>query len=122
MATKQERYKFRKERVRNNLFKSGVPTRPRLAVYRSLRYIYAQIIDDVTGKTLASASTLSKELEGKYKASAKSIEAASLLGELVAKKAKDAGVSEVCFDRGGAIYHGKVKALADSARKAGLKF
>lgn len=121
MKSKKEKYGFRKSRVRTKLFKSGI-NRPRLCVYKSLKYLYAQVIDDNTGKVLASATTLSKELDGQYKASAKSIEAATALGGLIAKKALDAKVKEVCFDRGGRLYHGKLKALADSARKAGLKF
>lgn len=97
-------------------------TRPRLSVYRSLNYLYAQVIDDNEGKTLVSATTLSKEFEGKLKGSGKSIASAELLGEAIAKKALDAGIKEVMFDRGGRIYHGRIKALADAARKAGLKF
>ncbi|MGB2580028.1 large subunit ribosomal protein L18 [Elusimicrobium simillimum] len=121
MITKQERYQYRKARTRKNLIEGGI-RRPRLSVYRSLNYLYAQIIDDNEGKTLVCATTLSKELEGKFKASGKSIEAAKALGEVIAKKAKDAGVTEVMFDRGGRIYHGRIKALADAAREAGLKF
>ncbi len=119
MRTKQDRYQFRKERVQRQLASNG-SDRPRLSVYRSLRYIYAQVIDDANGKTLAAASTLSPELKGKFKASEKSIEAATALGELIAKKAIEAGVKEVCFDRGARIYHGRVKAVAEGARKAGL--
>ncbi|ACC98951.1 Ribosomal protein L18 [Elusimicrobium minutum Pei191] len=121
MATKQERYQYRKERTRKNLMEGGA-RRPRLSVYRSLKYLYAQVIDDNEGKTIVSATTLSKELEGKFKSSAKSIEAAKALGEIIAKKALDKGVTEVMFDRGGRIYHGRIKALADAAREAGLKF
>lgn len=118
MRTKQDRYQFRKERVQRDI--AAHADRPRLSVYRSLRYIYAQVIDDNTGKTLAAASTLAPELKGKFKASEKSIEAATALGELIAKKAIEAGVKEVCFDRGARIYHGRVKAVAEGARKAGL--
>ena len=121
MATKQERYQFRKERTQKKLQAAGLE-RPRLSVYRSLKYIYASVIDDMEGKVLVSATSACKELEGKYKASGKSIEAASALGELIAKKALEKGVKEVRFDRGARVYHGRVKALADSARKAGLKF
>jgi large subunit ribosomal protein L18 len=121
MATKQERYQFRKERTKKKL-SAAVNGRPRLSVYRSLQYLYASVIDDNTGKVVASATTNCKEMAGKFKASGKSIEAATALGELIAKKAIEKGVSEVCFDRGARIYHGRVKALADSARKAGLKF
>lgn len=121
MANKQERYTFRKERTKKKLFAAGL-SRPRLSVYRSLQYLYASVIDDANGKVVVSATTSSKELEGKFTASGKSIEAATALGELIAKKALEKGISEVCFDRGGRIYHGRVKALADSARKSGLKF
>lgn len=121
MATKQERYQFRKDRTRTSLLATG-SSRPRLSVYRSLKYLYAQIIDDKTHNTLVSATTLSKELEGKFEQSGKSIEAAKALGQVIAKKAMDAGITEVMFDRGGRVYHGRIKALADSAREAGLKF
>jgi large subunit ribosomal protein L18 len=121
MATKQERYQYRKERTKKKLLAAG-SDRPRLSVYRSLQYLYASVVDDANGKVVVSATTSSKELEGKFKASGKSIEAAQALGELIAKKAIDKGISEVRFDRGARVYHGKVKALADSARKAGLKF
>ncbi|MCX5783162.1 MAG: 50S ribosomal protein L18 [Elusimicrobia bacterium] len=120
MADKKERQEFRKKRIRKNLFKGGV-SKPRLSVHRSLKYLYAQVIDDSKGKTLAHASTLAKELDGKFK-SAKSIEAAKALGGLIAQKAISAGVKEVCFDRGARLYHGRIKALATAAREAGLKF
>ena len=96
--------------------------RPRLSVYRSLQYLYASVIDDANGKVVVSATTAAKEMSGKFKASGKSVEAATALGELIAKKAIEKGISEVRFDRGARLYHGRVKALADSARKAGLKF
>lgn len=121
MATKQERYQYRKDRSRGRLLQNGV-RRPRLSVYRSLKYIYAQIIDDNTHSTVVSATTLSKEFEGKFDTSAKSVEAAKALGAVIAKKALEKGISEVMFDRGGRVYHGRIKALADSAREAGLKF
>lgn len=121
MATKQERYQFRKERTKKKLLATGT-TRPRLSVYRSLKYLYASVIDDAHGKVVVSATTASKELEGKFEASGKSVPAAVALGELIAKKALEKGISEVHFDRGARVYHGRVKALADSARKAGLKF
>ena len=99
----------------------GVPSRPRLSIYKSLNHIYAQVIDDLAGKTLASASTQEKEaaIEGKKTGNAA---AAAAVGALIAKRAKAAGVSEVAFDRGGFRFHGRVKALADAARKEGLKF
>ena len=121
MADKQERYQFRKERTKNKLMAAGIE-RPRLSVYRSLQYLYASVIDDVNGKVVVSATTCGKELAGKFKASGKSIEAAGALGEIIAKKAIEKGISEVRFDRGARIYHGRVKALAEGARKAGLKF
>jgi large subunit ribosomal protein L18 len=124
MITKQERYNLRKERTRKKLFENGID-KPRLSVARSNRYIYASIIDDMNGKTLAFASTIEKELSDKIKGmkkSAKSIEASKLLGEVIAKRAMDKGVKEVIFDRGAAIYHGRIKAVAESARSSGLKF
>ncbi|MGE3108229.1 MAG: 50S ribosomal protein L18 [Phycisphaerales bacterium] len=98
----------------------GTPLRPRLCVYKSLRHMYAQIIDDLAGRTLVSASTL--ELEGEAANKAGNAKSAADVGTLLAKKAKDAGVSDVAFDRAGFKYHGRVKALADAARKGGLKF
>ena len=103
-------------RVRNKI--SGTAERPRLCVFRSNKGIYAQIIDDTVGKTLVSASTLDKEVKTK----ASNIESAKEVGELVGKRALKAGIENVVFDRGGYIYHGKVKALAEAAREAGLKF
>ncbi|NLV92203.1 MAG: 50S ribosomal protein L18 [Firmicutes bacterium] len=108
--------KRRHVRVRTKI--SGTAQRPRLNVFRSLRHIYAQVIDDVAGHTLAAASTLElKDLENTGNK-----EAARAVGELVAKRALEKGVSEVVFDRGGFIYHGRVAALAEGAREAGLKF
>ena len=109
----------RHERVRKNVF--GTPEMPRLCVFRSSKNIYAQVIDDVNGKTLAAASSLDKEIKeqaayGGNKAAAK------LVGELVGKRAKEAGIETVTFDRGGYLYHGRVKELADGARAAGLDF
>jgi large subunit ribosomal protein L18 len=100
---------------------SGTPVRPRLVVFRSLQHIYAQVINDDTGNTLASASTLSEELEATLKGKKKA-EQASLVGELIAKKCVDAKIDKVVFDRGGFIYHGRVQALAEGARKGGLQF
>ena len=111
--------KKRHDRTRRHIL--GTAERPRLNVYRSLNHIYAQVIDDEVGRTLAAASTLDAEvkaqLEGKNKK-----EAANLVGEIVARRALDKGVKEVVFDRGGNLYHGRIKALADGARAAGLKF
>ena len=97
----------------------GTSDRPRLAVYRSLNHIYAQVIDDVSGKTLATASTAEKELAGK---SGGNVEAAKKIGKAIAERAQKAGISNVVFDRGGYLYHGRVAALADAAREAGLEF
>ena len=109
----------RKIRIRKKI--RGTSERPRLTVYRSLKYIYAQIIDDEAGHTLVAASTLEKELREKLK-STKDIEAAKTVGELIAKRALEKGIEKVVFDRNGYKYHGRVKALADAAREAGLKF
>lgn len=98
---------------------SGTPTRPRLAVFRSAKHIYAQVIDDMSGRTLASASTRDKDVSVSQSGNA---EAAATVGKALAEKAAKAGISEVAFDRGGYKYHGRVKALADAAREAGLKF
>jgi large subunit ribosomal protein L18 len=96
---------------------SGTGERPRLAIFRSLNHIYAQVIDDISGKTIASASTVEKDLKG---TTGGNIEAAERVGKAVAERAIAAGVSNVVFDRGGYVYHGRVKALTDAARKAGL--
>ncbi len=109
----------RHERVRKDVF--GTPEMPRLCVFRSSKNIYAQVIDDVNGKTIASASSLDKEIK-EQAAYGGNKEAAKLVGELVGKRAKEAGVETVCFDRGGYLYHGRVKELADGARAAGLDF
>ena len=110
----------RKQRVRTQLRKKG-KGRVRLSVFRSGKHIYAQLIDDKQGVTLASASTAEKDLRSKIKNGA-TIESAKAVGELVAKRAKDKKIDEVVFDRGAYLYHGRVKALADAAREAGLKF
>ncbi|MBP2024923.1 50S ribosomal protein L18 [Peptoniphilus stercorisuis] len=107
----------RHKRIRNKI--SGTATCPRLSVYRSGSNIYAQIINDEIGNTLVSASTLDKSLELE---NTKNTEAAKKVGEAIAKKAVDAGIEEVVFDRSGYVYHGRIKALADAAREAGLKF
>ena len=99
---------------------AGTAERPRLNVFRSLNHIYAQIIDDASAKTLASASTISKR--GDEKKSGGNIDAAAVVGKLIAERAKDKGVTRVVFDRGGYLYHGRIKALADAAREAGLEF
>jgi len=109
----------RRNRIRKKVV--GTAERPRLCVYRSNMNIYVQIVDDMEGRTLVSASTMDKELKAAVK-SGGNIEAAKKVGEAVAKKAIDGGVNTVVFDRGGYIYHGRIKALADAAREAGLKF
>jgi large subunit ribosomal protein L18 len=109
----------RHQRVRLTI--SGSPERPRLNVYRSLEHIYAQVIDDSAGRTLAAASTLDRELGGALGGKNKK-EQAALVGKALAERAAAAGITEVVFDRGGYLYHGRVKALADGAREGGLKF
>ncbi len=109
----------RKLRIRKRI--SGDTERPRLSVFRSAKHIYAQVIDDTTGKTLAHASTLSKDLKGSFEGKNKSDEAKAV-GQLIAKLCKGQKIEKVVFDRNGYIYHGRVKALADAARAAGLKF
>ncbi|MGL5614845.1 MAG: 50S ribosomal protein L18 [Sarcina sp.] len=115
-ADRKEARVKRHLRVRKKI--SGTPSRPRLAVYRSEKNIYAQIIDDVNAVTLVAASSLEKGFD---KAGSNK-EAAKLVGEMIAKKAIEKGITDVVFDRGGYIYHGRIEALATSAREAGLKF
>ena len=118
-VNKNEMRNNRHERVRRKIY--GTPERPRLNVYRSNANIYAQIIDDIAGQTIVSASTLDNELKEKL-SSTHNKEAAKLVGEMVGKRALDKGIKEVVFDRGGYIYHGRIKELAEGAREAGLKF
>ena len=106
-------------RVRNRL--AGTTERPRLAVFRSNNHMYAQIIDDTVGKTLVSASTLDKDVKAECEKT-NNVEAAAVVGKVVAKKALEKGITTVVYDRGGFIYEGKVKALAEAAREAGLEF
>lgn len=122
MIKKQSRSEVRvKKHLKVRKRFSGTPERPRLAVFRSNNHMYAQIIDDTAGHTLVSASTLQKDVkEGLEKTN--NIEAASKLGGVIAKRALDKGIKTVVYDRGGYIYQGKVKALADAAREAGLEF
>ena len=122
MSTVQDRKQRRvrvKRRYRGTV--RGTANRPRLSVYRSLRHVYAQIIDDDSGATLASASTLEKVATGSLKATGNR-DAGALLGQLIAERAKERGVESVVFDRGGFRYHGVIRAIADGAREAGLKF
>jgi large subunit ribosomal protein L18 len=107
-------------RLRRTL--SGTPQRPRLAVYRSVKHIYAQIINDLTATTLASASTIDPELKSAFAVHGGNIDAAKAVGELIAKRAQAKGIDAVVFDRGGHLYHGRIAALADAAREAGLNF
>jgi large subunit ribosomal protein L18 len=110
----------RKARVRKSV-RRAANGRPRLSVFRSSKHIYAQVIDDAEGKTLAAASSLDKELRGQLKTGADA-SAAAEVGKVLAQRAIAAGVKDVVFDRGGYIYHGRVKALADAAREGGLSF
>ncbi|CAI9120105.1 50S ribosomal protein L18 [Brytella acorum] len=120
MATQQGLQERRRQRLRFQLRrKSG--GRPRLSVFRSGKNIYAQVIDDAAGVTLASASTLEKDLRSAGKTGA-NVDAASVIGKLIAERAKAAGVDKVVFDRGSYLYHGRVKALAEAAREGGLAF
>jgi len=119
ISNRKEAARKRHQRVRLKI--SGTPECPRLAVYRSIKHIYAQIIDDTKGLTLASSSTKAKDLAEKIK-NGGNIESAAIVGKDIAAKAKKAGVKQVVFDRGGFLFHGRVKALADAAREAGLEF
>lgn len=122
MLNKPERNEARIRRhIRTRKKVYGTSERPRLNVYRSEKHIYAQIIDDDLSRTLVAASSLDKELGEKISAGSNK-DAAKAVGELVAKKALDAGIKTVVFDRGGYIYHGRIKELADAARQAGLEF
>src|SRR6218665_212243 len=120
MAISAKGAERRKARVRKAL-KARAFGRPRLSVFRSDKNIYAQIIDDASGRTLAAASTIDKEIKAKVK-SGSTAEAAAEIGKLIAERGTKAGVAEVIFDRGSYIYHGRVKALADAAREGGLQF
>lgn len=118
MASVKKLFENRRMRVRTQLRKKGTGA-PRLSIHRSGRHLYAQIIDDQKGTTLAAASTLEKSLKGKTGCNK---ESAASVGKLIAERGKKAGVEKVVFDRGGFLFHGKVKALADAAREGGLKF
>ena len=117
--SRNDRRVARHQRVRKDLY--GTPEKPRLCVFRSNKNISVQIIDDVNGVTLASASTLDKELKGQIEYGGNK-DAAKKVGEAIAKRALDKGIETVAFDRGGFLYHGRVKELADGAREGGLKF
>lgn len=122
MVSKKSRQVVRenKHRRMRNRF-SGTPERPRLAVFRSNNHMYAQIIDDTVGKTLAAASTLEKDVKAELEKT-NNVDTAAYLGTVIAKRALEKGITEVVFDRGGYIYQGKVAALAEAAREAGLTF
>ena len=122
MVRKKSRSEVRRKKhmkIRNRF--SGTAERPRLAVFRSNNHMYAQIIDDTVGNTLVSASTLEKEIKAELEKT-NNVDAAAYLGTVIAKRAIEKGIKEVVFDRGGFIYQGKVAALADAAREAGLEF
>ena len=122
MVSKKSRSEVRRKKhmkLRNRF--SGTAQRPRLAVFRSNNHMYAQIIDDTVGKTLVSASTLQKDVKAELEHT-NTVEAAAYLGTVIGKKAVENGIKSVVFDRGGFVYHGKVKALAEAAREAGLEF
>lgn len=122
MITKADKNKARLKRhlrVRKKI--TGTAERPRLNIFRSAKHVYAQLVDDVKGVTIASASTVDKELSAQVN-NGGNVEAAVKVGALIAERAKKAGVTQVVFDRGGYLYHGRVKALADAAREAGLEF
>ena len=122
MVSKESRSEIRAKKhlkIRNRF--SGTPERPRLAVFRSNKHMYAQIIDDVEGKTLVSASTVEKDVKAELEQT-DTVAAAAYLGTVIAKRALDKGIKTVVFDRGGFIYQGKIQALAEAAREAGLEF
>ena len=122
MVSKESRQKVRVKKhmkIRNRF--SGTAERPRLAVFRSNNHMYAQIIDDTVGKTLVSASTVEKEVKAELEKT-NNVDAAAYVGTVIAKRALEKGIKEVVFDRGGFIYQGKIQALADAAREAGLEF
>ena len=122
MVSKESRQKVREKKhlkIRNRF--SGTAERPRLAVFRSNNHMSVQVIDDAAGNTLVAASTMEKDIKAKLEKT-NNVEAAKVLGEVIAKRALDKGIETVVFDRGGYIYHGKVAALAEAAREAGLQF
>ena len=119
LNVKEHKRISRHQRIRKKIM--GAPGQPRLCVHRSLKNMQAQIVDDIAGKVLFGLSTMDKELRSKIK-NGGNINAASLLGEALAQRAKAKGIKKVCFDRGGYLYHGRVKAFAEGARKGGLEF
>ena len=119
MAMQIQGRERRKLRIRRKI--SGTPERPRLSVFRSLKHIYAQVVDDVAGKTLAHCSTLAKDVKPQTD-DAKKSDAAKLVGKTIAAQLKSKGISKIVFDRNGYLYHGRIKALAEGAREGGLEF
>ncbi len=122
MITPKDRSSERRrihKRIREKI--SGSPSRPRLCVYRSLKYLYAQVVDDSQGRTLVAASTREKDVRGDLK-NGSNIEASKHVGKAIAERAKAKGIEMVVFDRGGYVYHGRIKAIAEAARESGLKF
>lgn len=117
---KYDRWRKKKASIRKKVF--GTPECPRLTIYRSAKHVYAQIIDDTTGKTLVSASTVSKELREELKGVTSTMEVCKLVGKYAAKQALERKIQQVVYDRNGYLYHGRVKAVADGAREGGLKF
>ena len=120
ILSRKKQTQKRHKRLRRNI--GGTSNRPRLAVFRSNNHIYAQVIDDLSQSTICSASTLDKELRVNLEKGGSTCDSSTAVGELVAKRALEKGIQQVVFDRGGNLYHGRVKALADAAREAGLKF
>jgi large subunit ribosomal protein L18 len=120
MSAHDKQFQRRRQRVRRTLRKTSAD-RPRLSVHRSSKHIYAQVIDDAAGRTVAAASSLDKELKTQLKSGADKAAAANV-GKLIAERAVKAGIKEVVFDRGGYMFHGRIKALADAAREGGLSF
>lgn len=118
--SRNDRRTVRHWRIRASV--EGTPERPRLAVFRSNKYVYAQVIDDANGKTIAAAASNQKDLRTQLAGKCSNLDAAKLVGKTVAARAKEKGITKVCFDRGGYQYHGRVKALADAAREGGLEF
>lgn len=114
----------RRQKIKYKIRKkvNGTAERPRLVVYRSLNEIYGQLIDDVTGKTILSVNTISKDLSEKLKTEKGKVSKSKIIGKLLAEKAKSANINEVVFDRNGYLYHGRIKAFAEGAREGGLKF
>ena len=119
ISVKEHKRSFRHERIRKDM--AGTSSRPRLCVHRSLNNLQAQIVDDSAGKIIMGKSTLAKDVRAKIKTGG-NISAAAVLGEALAAEAVKKGITKVCFDRGGYLYHGRIKAFAEAARKAGLEF